>query len=393
MNIRRRIVKEYGYTIEDQHGTLSGCGLIIATDSEGKEYFNYCADHETGVIEGHKYSIDNLKNNTYISELNTEHVRSILQNSYPFISEEEIETRSGISVEGYRELVTATQMAVWYYTNGSITICDAGSDEIEKRVENLRDWYINLPPSKAISRITEIDTYHEFVGDTLHIYYKATEENKNTSEIVPNIKIVPNLSYKELPKDGDYHHISIDNVSDKMIKIEFDATQSMINDAFLLSPDGGRKAAQTLGTIMNDDVRVKLEKSYENLMPNGSLRLNSMQKNAMFRFVDENNNVFERMTDENGQIDLSQIRYGKYRIQQIAPPKDAPEGYRFNTEIVDVTIASQIQVVVNWEEVSENEELQLDVPETGSEDNLLLLSILAMLSMVSVVGVVRFAKR
>ena len=334
-------VKENGYTIEDQYGTLSGCGLIITEDSKGIEYPNYCVDKDTDVKAEHKYSVDNWKNNTYISERNTEHLRSILRNSYPFISEEEIESRSGISVEGYKELVTATQMAVWYYANGSITTCDAGSEEIEERVEKLRDWYIGLSPSKAISRITEIDTYHEFIGDTLHIYYKTTEENKDASEIIPDIKIVPNLTYKELQKDGDYHHISIDNVSDRTIKIGFDAKQSLITDSFFFSPEGGRRASQTLGTMMNDEVRLKLEKSYENLMPNGSLLLNSMQKNAMFSFMDENNNVFERMTDENGQIYLPQIQYGTYRIQQIAPPKDAPEGYPLNTELIEVTISSQ----------------------------------------------------
>lgn len=88
----------------------------------------YCCDIETGLAEGTDYRRINLEDSDYFTDGVAEKIRAIVENSYPFISMEEMKAnlkKGGLKAEfvdslGRSELIAATQMAIWQYSNNHL---------------------------------------------------------------------------------------------------------------------------------------------------------------------------------------------------------------------------------------------------------------------------------
>ncbi len=92
----------------------------------------YCCDKETGVAYGTDYRRINLEDSKYFDASQAQQIRAVLQNSYPFVTMDEMKARlkdGGLDAEFVdkltrADLISAVQMAVWSYAN----INDAASD-------------------------------------------------------------------------------------------------------------------------------------------------------------------------------------------------------------------------------------------------------------------------
>ena len=83
----------------------------------------YCCDAETGYNDGVYYRRLNLEDSSYYDEEDAAHIRSIVTNSYPYVSVEEM--KENLYQEGFEyaydlnrsEIIAAVQAAIWAYAN------------------------------------------------------------------------------------------------------------------------------------------------------------------------------------------------------------------------------------------------------------------------------------
>ncbi len=95
----------------------------------------YCCDKETGVAYGTDYRRINLEDSTYFDASGAQHIRAVLENSYPFVTMDEMKNRlkdGGLDAEFVdgltrADLIAAVQMAVWSFAN----VNDAAADGLE----------------------------------------------------------------------------------------------------------------------------------------------------------------------------------------------------------------------------------------------------------------------
>ena len=94
---------------------------------QGKSNFDvaYCCDIETITVWGSDYKRVNLEDSGYYGPNAAKHIRAILQNSYPFISMEEMKANlkkggmdpAFVDSLNRADMISAAQMAVWTYAN------------------------------------------------------------------------------------------------------------------------------------------------------------------------------------------------------------------------------------------------------------------------------------
>ena len=92
---------------------------------ESNYIVTYCCDKETGIEYGTDYKRVNLEDSNYFDADEAQHIRAVLENSYPFISMSEMKERlkaGGLDAEfvdslNRSDLIAAVQMTVWSYAN------------------------------------------------------------------------------------------------------------------------------------------------------------------------------------------------------------------------------------------------------------------------------------
>lgn len=111
----------------------------------------YCCDKETGLEYGSYYKRINLEDSSYFDTDEAQHIRAVLQNSYPFVTINQMKDKlkdGGLDAEFVdsltrADLIAAVQMAVWSYAN----INDAAADGLEYfasiDVPNNKDIYFH----------------------------------------------------------------------------------------------------------------------------------------------------------------------------------------------------------------------------------------------------------
>lgn len=95
----------------------------------------YCCDVETPIAYGTFYKRINLEDSSYFNEDEAQHIRAVLENSYPFITMDEMKVqlkKGGLDsafVDSLTraDMIAAVQMAVWSYAN----INDGAADGLQ----------------------------------------------------------------------------------------------------------------------------------------------------------------------------------------------------------------------------------------------------------------------
>ena len=144
---------ELGYAYEVSNYMISGSipqTFILVDTSDGKtrwtpsgEYVygesnyevTYCCDKETGLEQSTDYKRVNLEDSDYFDEDEAQHIRAILENSYPYVTMDEMKAwlvemgmeEDFVSTLNRSDFIAAIQMAIWSYAN----INDAAADGLE----------------------------------------------------------------------------------------------------------------------------------------------------------------------------------------------------------------------------------------------------------------------
>lgn len=98
-------------------------GMYVCGESNYE--VTYCCDVETGLEYGTHYKRLNLEDSNYYGTIAAQHIRAILQNSYPFLSLEQM--KANLKAGGLNaafvdsltraDIIAAVQMAIWTYAN------------------------------------------------------------------------------------------------------------------------------------------------------------------------------------------------------------------------------------------------------------------------------------
>jgi hypothetical protein len=87
----------------------------------------YCCDLEVSPVDKTHYKLVNLEDGAHYSNSAAKHIRTIVENAYPFISIDEMKTRlKGLGLDAdfadslnRSDIICAVQMAIWAYSNMS----------------------------------------------------------------------------------------------------------------------------------------------------------------------------------------------------------------------------------------------------------------------------------
>lgn len=210
------------------HGTFgpsTPATFILVDTSNGEEtwtpdgkYVNgesnyevlYCIDCNTGIVKGTYYKRVNLENSSYFSDACAKQVRAIVENSYPYVTIDEMKANlkaGGLDAEFVDQLtrsdiIAGVQMAIWtyanaedsnvadhtrYYTTFDMTANSSNWDNpMHDYTNELWDWWTTKQYG------TSYDARAEYRVNTL-TYYLATmdpEEADADQTVVSDVEVV-----------------------------------------------------------------------------------------------------------------------------------------------------------------------------------------------------------
>ena len=198
---------------------------------------------------------------------------------------------------------------------------------------------------------TKIELYTEF--DEL-IYSGITDEN---GEIVIN-KL----------KKGKYYFIEVEPATGYVItdeKVYFEITE---NNEII-------KSEMTNRPITGSLIFSKIDFSTSEPLPNTLIEI----------YTDKDELVYSGRTNENGEITIEELRYGKYYIVE----KEAPDGYLLNSSKMYFEIKEDGEVVKT---IMTNERVIVEVPDTFQSDKH-IVEIIGILFITLGIGGIIYAKR
>ena len=224
--------------------------------------YAYCVDWENGLSENEKFSTDDLESLSYI--ISASKIRAILNGGYPTLSASDLMSAVNetlldgekLTSLSDKEAVTATQAAVWKYSNNvSVNLADSnGMDSNQKtRVQKVYNYLISLDAVSAPST-PEIQTTTPTVSienDNLIIQFKY----KN---VLPNPAIQLSLaafSMAQADVDDGWRQVTFtksmlnvnrNDFSNFVIQID---GYNNVFDTFAFDPINGRASTQTLVSL------------------------------------------------------------------------------------------------------------------------------------------------
>ena len=92
---------------------------------ESNYLLTYCCDMKTGIEHGTDYKRTNLEESGYFNEEEARHIRAVMQNSYPYVTMDEMKAwliENGLDADfvstlNRADMIAAVQMSIWAYAN------------------------------------------------------------------------------------------------------------------------------------------------------------------------------------------------------------------------------------------------------------------------------------
>jgi len=292
-------------------------GLYVA--GESNYIVAYCSDIETGMNWGTDYRQVNLEDSSFFGDEAAKYVRSIMMNSYPYITVDEM--KADLKEAGFEEsfvdslsrsdLISAVQMAIWHYTYHEVMDTDEAyfatistkkntgvyftpyhdfTNEIwewlpakkqrtfdsaaEYRVNNLI-WYLcNLEPVEAdegsvvisdvkVGRTDIIEDSDGLYDVNLHILLNegCEEEDDVALKIVSystgsDGSVSVTDSMSIQVEDEKEYGFSIEARVGDTIKVYVEGTQYVEKGVYFFEAEGGPSVSQSLVSISDGEVPV-----------------------------------------------------------------------------------------------------------------------------------------
>ena len=268
--------------------------LVQEGDPDG--VWCYCIDITTSTENHHNYSLTTLEAAEYYEDEVSAKIRAILVNSWPHLSVAELQEKYGLTDLTEEEAFMATQWVVWYYSNpdGDVEYRDGiyypadlykpsefsrngitiyYDDENGNEVSLYSTNVVKL--AKALDALEPADAY-----DTEPVVIKY-EQRIYSDKVVFDMKDTVNLEALEagavtvkdtdgkiLPYTFDGTKIIIDR--DELtfegdtanIVLEVSGVQTLSEDAYFFSPEGGREASQSRVAVCSGLAPVMSIQSY-----------------------------------------------------------------------------------------------------------------------------------
>ena len=330
----------FGYAYEVGHYMVSGQipqTFILVDTSNGETSWTpsglyeygvsnyevaYCCDVETPLAYTTDYKRVNLEDSGYYGESAAQHIRAILQYSYPFVSVEEMKANlkaGGLSASfvdslNRADMISAVQMAVWTYANAadgasgglnyfaSIDVTKnqgsffsalhdytnemwewfpgAGATSYDARdgyrVNTLAYYLCNLPGVKApdnqivisdieITRAQMLPGSNDTYSLGMYIYLNHGGQPDDDLKVIITSQSADG-SVTEQIKQRINGRTKLDmyvraNPGDT-VTVEVEGTQTLARGVYFYEPEGGRDVSQSLVGVGEGKTRVHAEKSF-----------------------------------------------------------------------------------------------------------------------------------
>ena len=354
--------------------------IFNVKNPDGSISHAYCIDLQTNIKENHQYSRANIEDAEYYSNENAKKIRAIVRNSYPFVSLEDMSNIFDIKGLTKEEAITATQMAIWKYSN---------SQKIEatlsENAELLYKKLINLQGVDGKVAVGKIEFKEPIVIKNenkcdVEFLYKINEKNVDGSEVNLNYNIEGQSEESNLinlDKDIEgYYHVKITNVKEnEKIKLSVNGIQDVGSDVFFYDPKGGRNASQSLIGIQSGNTNISNNIEFKYTFSEICIKKVDLDddsktlKGAEFIIKNSNGEVSEIITTGDDGIASIKLLPGNYTIEE----SKSPEGYILNKEIKEFTINKNDQTKLEFIFTNKRDVGSVVLIKVDSEDNSKLL--------------------
>lgn len=269
----------------------------------------YCTDMETTVIDGVHYKRTNLEDAEYYSDENARYIRSILTNSYPFISIDEMKNKliaggmdkNIVDKLDRSDIIAAVQYSIWFYSNNATNediqygktktvsndkIFHGHSNEIWYWYDTNNGSYVDEANTKVtalVDYLTKLDSIEpdpeqividsiiveeaqaiEDLGETYNVSLKVKLNGVANSK--SDLKLTAETSVDKVEMqldDSNDYTLNIKAKNGEKINIKVDGIQYLPYGVYLYDPEGGRDTSQSLVGISNGFNKILVEDSTE----------------------------------------------------------------------------------------------------------------------------------
>ena len=239
----------------------------------------YCIDISTNMKDGHKYSITSLDAANYYDDDAADKIRTILLNSYPNMTLEELEADYELTELMEEEAFMATQWIVWYYSNPDGEVDAGGGNYYPAKIykpsdyprETITMWYDDeegnkvrksssniVKLAKALDALAPAAAYEtepadikfdKIVYDDKVIFDYSSSVGAETLE---NVKItIKDEQGRDVPFELKGSQVIVKHTAldfpegTAKLTISFEGVQRLAKDVYFFSPEGGRDASQS----------------------------------------------------------------------------------------------------------------------------------------------------
>lgn len=311
--------------------------LVYTANGESRSIAAYCTDADTNTVSSTYYRRINLEDSTYYATGAAERLRSVLLNSFPYLTVEQVaETVNGALGEGtvqqltQGEILSATQQAIWEITHGEKYTVDknfttirsmsgydtsrfvypesledcAASDYTASNIQNLYNYFLNLEGTAA-QKIAVSEC------SIKNVVYNAEKQEDGTYTVTVSYSISATIGENDsvtltaacgeqtqnLELAAGEGSVTFTGLSDREeVKLTVSGYQTG-GDVYLFDAEGDRTAAQSMVGYDITTLPVYGE---------------------VYACPDRVLNIYKTTDVENGKIPLANIEFDIYMVATLA---------------------------------------------------------------------------
>lgn len=286
----------------------------------------YCCDISNGLVYNTHYKRVNLEDSNYYGESSARHIRAILQNSYPFVTMDEMKANlkaGGLNSDfvdslNRADMISAVQMAIWTYANvkdnngqalgyqASVSVTkNQGiyftamhdyTNEIwewlpkkqvrsydprpEYRVNVLAHYLCNLPGISAqdnqivisdvkVTRAVLLPDSNDNYQVGMYIYLNSTIDPQDELTVTATSYHTNADGSVEITNRNSHRidgnatlDMTVIAKSGDTIQVVVEGTQHLARGVYFYEPEGGRDTSQSLVGVAEGETHVRAEESF-----------------------------------------------------------------------------------------------------------------------------------